>query len=186
MSNSLYFLRHAESVIDLKKPSRDWGITEDGKSRARELARSDVFKSFDGIVHSSENKAIQTADAFAEELDVELYEIPGLDELNREYKEILSNQDYRTRVRDALTYWDQNVPHWESAADGLTRFADAVKKINIMFYSMNVLVISHGIVLTLYFSRLKGFESIAYERWAQLKFLSWGLVRNDRLLIDII
>jgi len=173
-------------VIDLKKPVRDWDITDEGRARARELARLDVFKTLDGIVHSSEKKTIQTADAFAEELDIELYEVPGLAELKREHKEILSDQDYRMRVRNTLTNWDQNVPDWESAAGALTRFAEAVKKINIMFYSKNVLAISHGLVLTLFFCRLKGFESIAFERWAQLKFLSWGLVRNDRLLIDII
>lgn len=186
MTNSLYFLRHAETKVDSSTPIRDWPITVEGTDLARELGKSDKFSEIDGIVHSSEGKARQTAEAFAEGLDVQMYQLSGFDELRREHGGKLTDEEYRDRVRRTLSDSEGNVPGWESGASALKRFEEAARKIDIMFHQKNVLIVSHGIVLTLYFNRLKSFEAIAFERWSQLKFLAWGLVRNGRVLVDIV
>jgi len=186
VSNSIYFLRHAETAVNPSLPAHEWVITPNGIQKARELAKSEVFGKIEGIVHSSEKKAWQTADIFAQELDVEIYEIPELSELQRYHGGLLSSEEYRSLVRDALTDWDHNVHGWESGTEALHRFVEGVKRINIMFYSRNILAVSHGLVLTLYFCQLRDFQSIAYERWTQMPFLAWGLVRDGRILIDII
>jgi broad specificity phosphatase PhoE len=186
LTNSLYFLRHAETKVDLSKPARDWSITTEGAKLTRELVKSEKLSEIDGIIHSSEQKTKQTAEVFAEGLEVQMYQLSGFDELARDHEGKLSDQEYRDRVRMTLTEPEQSVPGWESGASGLKRFEDAVRKVDVMFHRKNVLIISHGIVLTLYFCKLKGFESIAYERWSQLKFLAWGLVRDGRLLVDIV
>jgi broad specificity phosphatase PhoE len=186
VSNSIYFLRHAETTVDPSLPSHEWSITPNGLRQARELAKSDVFGNIEGIVHSSEKKARQTADAFAEELAVDIYEIPELDELRRPHGDFLTNREYRSLVRETLMNWDHNVYGWESSTGALQRFVEGVKRINIMFYSRNILVVSHGLVLTLYFCQLRNFQSIAYERWTQMQFLAWGLVRDERVLIDLL
>ncbi len=186
VSNSIYFLRHAETAVDSSLPAHEWSITPNGLQQARELAKSEVFGKIEGVVHSSEKKAWQTADVFAQELDVEIYEIPELSELRRHHGELLSNVEYRRLVRETLTDWDYSVHGWESGAEALHRFVEGVKRINIMFYSRNILVVSHGLVLTLYFCQIRNFQSIAYERWTQMPFLAWGLVRDGRVLIDII
>jgi broad specificity phosphatase PhoE len=160
-------------------------VTPAGLQQTRELATSEVFDKIEGIVHSSEGKARQTADIFAEKLHVDLYELAEFDELHRQ-QDALSSNEYRARVRAALTNWDKSVPGWESGGDALRRFAEGVKRINIMFYSRNILVVTHGLVLTLYFCELRNFQSIAYERWTQMPFLAWGLVRDGRVLIDLI
>ncbi|MHA1864470.1 MAG: histidine phosphatase family protein [Candidatus Thorarchaeota archaeon] len=186
MSNSIYFLRHAETKIDRRKSVRNWDLTEAGTLSSMELAKSQVFSKIEGIVHSSENKAKQTADFIANETGAETYVLEEFDELKRNHKGFLENEEYRARVRLTLTDWENNVPDWESGEDALARFIDGVRRTNMMFHNKNVLVVSHGLVLTLYFSALTHFWKIAYERWAQLKFLSWGLVRDDRVLIDIV
>jgi broad specificity phosphatase PhoE len=186
MSNSIYLIRHAETKIDRSTPARNWPITPDGKQKSKELAATEAFGVIDGIVHSSEKKAHQTADAFAEGLNVQMYELSGLDELKREHEGKLTDEEYRTRVRDTLQNMDESVIGWESGASALRRFESAVKKVNIMFHQKNILVVTHGIVLTAYFCKLKNFQSIAYERWSQLKFLSWGMVRDGRVLIDLV
>jgi broad specificity phosphatase PhoE len=186
MTNSLYFLRHAETKVVLSKPARDWSITKAGASLAKELATSVKFSEIDGIIHSSEGKAKQTAEAFAEGLDVQMYQLSGLDELARNHEGKLNDEEYRERVHRAFSEPEKSVPGWESAASALKRFEDAVRKVDIMFHQKNVLIVSHGLVLTLYFCKLKGFEGIAYERWKQLKFLAWGLVRDGRALVDIV
>jgi len=186
LTNSLYFLRHAESKVDLSVPARDWSITANGAMLTKELANAKQLSAIDGIIHSSENKARQTAEIFAEGLEVQMYQLSGLDELVREHGGMLTNEEYRNRIRQTLTDWDGNVPGWESGASALERFEDAVQKIDIMFHLKNVLIVSHGIVLTIYFCKLKKFESIAFERWSQLGFLSWGLVRDGQVLVDLI
>ncbi len=186
MTNSLYFLRHAETKVDLSIPARDWSITDQGAVLAKELATSDKFSMIDGIIHSSEDKARQTAEAFAEGLDVQMYQLSGLDEMVREHGGMLTDEEYRERILRTFTDLDSNVPGWESGSSALSRFEDAVRKIDIMFHRKNVLIVSHGIVLTLYFSKLKGLEAIAFERWSQLEFLAWGLVRDGHVLVDIV
>jgi broad specificity phosphatase PhoE len=186
MSNSIYFLRHAETKVDLSAPAREWSITPNGLVKSKELASTEAFEVIQGIVHSSEKKARQTADAFADGLDVQMYELSGLDELMREHEGTLSDEEYRARVRDTLMDMENNQPGWESGAAALRRFESAVSKTNLMFHRKNILVVSHGIVLTAYFCKLKNFEAIAFERWSQLRWLSWGLVRGDRVLIDLV
>ena len=186
MSNSLYFLRHAETKLRHDIPVREWNLTRAGRQSTLELAESQVFSKIEGIIHSSEKKAKQTADIIAKTLAVETYELPELDELRRNHNGLLTNDEYRARVRLTLIDWEKNVPDWESGEDALSRFMEGVRRINIMFHSKNILVVSHGLVLTLYFSALTHFWKIAFERWAQLKFLSWGLVRDDKVLIDIV
>ena len=186
LSNSIILLRHAETSINPSLPAHEWSITTDGIKKTRELARSEIFTKIDGIIHSSERKARQTAEVFAEGLRVDLYEIPEFDEVHRPTGPPLSNNEYRLRVRETLTNWGRGPPGWESGAQALRRFSEALKRINIMFYDKNILVVSHGIILVLYFSQLRNLQSIAFERWTQMPFLAWGLVRDARVLIDII
>ena len=186
MSNSLYFLRHAQTRVDPERPVRKWDITSNGKLSTKELAESQVFSKIEGIIHSSEPKAKQTADIIQQVLPVDTYELPELDELHRDHKGYLSDEEYRARVRLTLTDWENSVPDWESGEDALNRFLEGVRRINLMFHDKNIIIVSHGLVLTLYFSALTHFWKIAYERWHQLKFLSWGLVRDDKVLIDIV
>ena len=186
MTNSLYFLRHAETKVNLSTPAREWPITKDGVLLVKELVASEKISEIDGIVHSSEGKAKQTAEVFAEGLDVQMYQLSGLDELARNHEGKLNDEEYRERVHRTLSDQEKSAPGWESAASALKRFEDAVRKVDIMFHRKNVLIVTHGIVLTLYFCKLKNFQSIAYERWKQLKFLAWGLVRDGRALVDIV
>ncbi|MCJ7817935.1 MAG: phosphoglycerate mutase family protein, partial [Candidatus Thorarchaeota archaeon] len=172
--------------IDLRKSARNWDLTEAGKLSSMELSKSQAFSKIDGIIHSSENKAKQTADIIAKETGVETYELEEFDELKRNHNASLTNEEYRALVRETLTNCEQPVTNWESGEDALARFMEGIRRTNMMFYDKNVLVVSHGLVMTLYFSSLTYFRKIAYERWAQLKFLSWGLVRDGKVLIDIV
>ncbi|MFW9810614.1 MAG: phosphoglycerate mutase family protein, partial [Candidatus Thorarchaeota archaeon] len=79
MSNSIYFLRHAETKFDPSLSVREWSITPNGVTESKKLAATEAFGFIEGIVHSSEKKARQTAEVFAEGLDVQTYELPGLD-----------------------------------------------------------------------------------------------------------
>jgi broad specificity phosphatase PhoE len=167
-------------------PAREWNLTRAGRRATREVVVSGFFDKIEGIIYSSEKKAKQTANIVAKYVDVDMYELPEIDELARDHNGILTNEEYRARVKATLTDWEGNQLGWESGESALTRFREGVRRMNHMFHNKNLLVVSHGLVLTLYFCDLKNFRNIAFERWSQLKFLSWGMVRDDKVLIDIV
>ena len=186
MSNSIILLRHAETNTDPSLPVHAWPITEEGIRKTRQLARSDIFTKIEGIVHSSEKKARQTAEVFAEGLRADLYEIPEFNELGRLAGPLLSNHEYRLYVRETLTDWEHSHHGWESGRDALQRISRAMEKVDITFHDKTILVVTHGIILTLYFSQLLSLQSTAFERWTRMPFLAWGLVKDGRVLVDII
>ena len=186
MSNSIYFLRHAETKVDKTKPAREWNLTKAGIRETKELAISDTFEKIDCVVYSSEKKAIRTAKILSKAMGVQMYELSELDELRRENEIFLTTEEYRSGVRETLLDWEHSVPSWESAQSALQRMLGGIRHINIMFYDNNVIAVSHGIVLSILFSHLRGLESIAFERWSRLAFLSWGLVRENKVLVDLI
>jgi broad specificity phosphatase PhoE len=145
-----------------------------------------MFTKIEAVIHSSERKAKQTADVFAERLRANLYEIPEFNELGRPAGPLLSNREYRLYVRETLTDWEHNHHGWESGRDALQRISSAVEQVNITFHDKTILVVTHGIILTLYFSQLLNLQSTAFERWTRMPFLAWGLARDGHVLIDII
>ena len=60
------------------------------------------------------------------------------------------------------------------------RGVDRIKEVE------NILIVSHGIVLTLYFAKLMDMMEVAYQRWVQLKFLSYGIVEDGVVKQDIV
>ena len=98
--------------MNRRKSIRNWDLTEAGRLSAQELAKSQVFSKIEGIVHSSENKAKQTADFIAAATGVDSYVLDEFDELKRNHKGYLTEQEYRARVRETLTDWDQPVQDW--------------------------------------------------------------------------
>jgi broad specificity phosphatase PhoE len=65
------------------------------------------------------------------------------------------------------------------------RFSNAVEEIISGSNANDLLIVAHGIVLTLYFAKLEGRLDRAFERWKKLRFLDWGITSNGRVVRDI-
>ncbi|MFW9919955.1 MAG: histidine phosphatase family protein [Candidatus Thorarchaeota archaeon] len=181
----LYILRHAQTRIDQARPAHEWHLSPEGVVAANELAHSLVFKNIDCIYASAEPKAQETAKPFSELFDLRINTHSGLNELYRGEDTSLSQDEYLSNIRCILQFPPIQVEGWESPALALSRFANAVSDIESEEYD-SVLIVSHGLVLSLFFSSLLNIHESLYERWRKLRFLSWGQISNGIVLRDLV
>lgn len=186
MPTEIVFLRHAETLVSSDSPANEWHLTPFGLRESTELAASGVLGEIDAIVSSDEMKAIQTAEPFARMFGLEIESNHNFRELNRNSGPLLAREEYLSCVQEVLRNPSARPNGWECAADALTRTKKGVQQIMSQYGSKRVLVVSHGLVLTLYFADLQAAMHEAFERWNRLLFCGWGVASNNRVLKDII
>lgn len=184
MNNTIYFLRHAQSVADSRAPQSTWLLSEVGLNQARD-ARRRMKTEFDVILSSAEQKAVRTAEIFVLDSSLEIQVDSVFNELNRDRGSFLSQADYNLRVKEAMTTSCMSVNGWETVQSALERFTNGVQRIDKEYTNKQILLVSHGIVLSLYFAALLNCEDVVYHRWLQLHPCSWGKVENGIVTIDI-
>ena len=75
---------------------------------------------------------------------------------------------------------------WESAHNALTRFQKIIEEIDMKYSDKRILIVSHGIVLTLYFVKLLEIPSNEFfSRWKSLLFCDWGVVKEGKVIKDM-
>ena len=185
MNNTLIFLRHAETKKDKDAPVSKWSLTGEGKKRAQDLAKTSIFDDVDIIISSSEKKAIETAKPFAERLGKEIIQITELGEIGRDKGGLLSKEEYNTMKARIFEDLDYTAHGWETARHALERFKSAVEKIDKEYECKKVLIVSHGTVMSLYFSELQNDLKNVFSRWKRLGFCDWGVVKNDDVVKDM-
>ncbi|UCH04892.1 MAG: histidine phosphatase family protein [Candidatus Thorarchaeota archaeon] len=185
MTTLIHLLRHAETKLDPSVPADRWHISEKGMESARVLASSGVFDNVDMIVTSAEDKAYETAMPIAKRIDVDITRNSSFNEMNRGTGPFTSHEEYLERVHSALSVPESSISGWETAANALRRFEQGIHNIESETGARSLLLVSHGLVLSLYFAHLLGTEEV-YERWRRLDFCSWGTVRNRKVVKDIV
>ena len=75
---------------------------------------------------------------------------------------------------------------WETIDSAMKRFNQGVEELSSKYHSKKLLVVSHGIVLTMYFASLLNCMDEAFDRWKKLRFCSYGIVKNGEVIKDII
>ena len=185
MPTEIVFLRHAETLADPDSSASKWRLTTSGLSESYELAASGILGEIDAIVSSDEMKAIETAEPFARLFELEIGRNHDFSELNRDASPFLIREEYLSCVQEVLTNSSAWPNGWECTADALTRTKMGVQQIMSQHGSKRVLVVSHGLVLTLYFADIQATMHEAFDRWNRLPFCGWGVVSNNRVLRDI-
>jgi len=123
----------------------------------------------DIIISSTEKKAIQTAFYLTKKTEKEIITISAFNELNRGEKVIETVEEYRRCVKAIFN--EAHVSGWETAETALKRFRIEIVKIDQEYTEKTILIVSHGIILTLYFGYLLALEICnLFERWEQFKF----------------
>lgn len=187
MSNEYVFLRHALTKIDSSKPAEQWELAEEGIRNITELVQSGVFDDIDIIVASAEMKAFQTAHFVKERIEKEISQMIEFNELNRGFSYLSSKEEYEKKVSIALLNIDKSINDWESAKSTLDRFLQGIENLNKKFSNKKILVVCHGINLSLYFAHLlKIPEKQLFARWKNLEFCAWGIVKKKEVVRDIV
>ena len=187
MNNTIVFLRHAETIINQDIPVDEWEISENGKKTTKEIIVSGIFDDIDKIIASEERKAIQTASFLAERLGKKIITNSDFNELGRGGGYVYSKNQYEKQVKKLFEVGRSEIKEWEEARSALRRIMRAIDYINKEYSNMKILVVSHGIVLSLYFSHLLGIKKEEYfNRWKRMEFCGFGIIKNKKVVKDII
>jgi broad specificity phosphatase PhoE len=161
----LILIRH--SVPDMRRDiaAADWRLSADGVARASSLARTLQPSGATKVFTSVEPKAIETAKALADVWGLDVEEVPGLQEHERPAAQWLSREEFEQKVRDLFGRPGEIVFGAESADHARRRFTMAVMRL-IARTDADVVVVTHGTVLTLFVAEATGVEPFAF--WKKL------------------
>ena len=158
----LVLVRHAQVRLDPELPPRLWELTAEGRTGADRLARLPVFAAIEAVVTSPEPKARATAEPIATTAGVELLVEQDL----REAERGASPVDDRARFVAQVDAWLDGapVPGWEARDAAAARIVACVTRL-LHQLSGDVVLVSHGTVLSLYLAWLRGEERVALSEW---------------------
>ena len=138
----VYLIRHAHTAPRADVPSSEWGLTDEGRAAARELAMRREWVDLALVAASPEPKARETAKPIATAAGLELRLDPDLREAGRPW----IDANYAALAKRYLS--GEPLPGWEPATDVRERIERAVRTLQIE-PGGNVAIVSHGLALSL-------------------------------------
>ena len=186
MNNKLIFLRHAPTIIDQDIPSDRWGIKPESIDTLTALSTLSDFQNIDLIYSSTKNRAVLTAGFFANKNNVNIIQVEELAEINKPGADKLPPEDYQQLKLQIFSDFDFSANNSETANQALIRFAQAIDVIDSSNIGKNILIVSHGITMSLYFAQLQSQLSDILSRWDKFKFSNYGVVLNGNVVRDIV
>lgn len=159
----LYLVRHAKPIFDRAKPPSRWELDPTGAGRLNRLASLPCFAEAYRIVSSSETKADQTAQAIAA-----IHGLPAVEQyeaLGELYKATLVDNHEQVMTELFLNPDQPVLEGWESAAGALARFRAAVDQLLLDAAGRDLVIASHGTVLSLYLAWLNGQPTVNPADW---------------------
>lgn len=176
-NNTFYFLRHAETEKDPNIQSKKWSLSLIGERHARQIAESGCFDAVDVVISSCEKKAFDTAEPIAGRLGSEIIQMDEFNEVARGDK-FLSKEEFEALKREKLENLDCKKDGGESGREAIARFNAGIQTVDNKYSCKNILIVSHGTILSLYFANVAGDNSDIYKRWKSMGFCSWGKVKR--------
>jgi broad specificity phosphatase PhoE len=163
---SLILVRHSVPEIRRDVPAAEWRLSHDGVARVRELARKLPAPDATRVYTSVEPKAKETARLLAEEWDMACEAIPGLHEHERPEAQVMTRDAFELKMRELFARKAERVFGAESAERARRRFTMAVMKL-VSSTPGDVIVVTHGTVITLFVAEAAGVEPFAF--WKKLE-----------------
>lgn len=185
-NNTLIFIRHAKTEVDKSVPIENWILTDDGYSSAQKLADEETFDDVDLLISSDEEKAFLTLKPLADKLRKKIVRVSDLGEIKRPNSERLTLEQYNQLKEKMLKDPNYTEQGWETANHALIRFTSAIEKINRENNRKRILIAAHGTVLTLYFANLQNKMQELFSRWSKMEFGGYGIVKDGKVIKDII
>lgn len=170
----LFLVRHARPVVDPARPPSEWDLDPAGVPLLEQFAGLPHWASACRIVSSAEPKASQTAAHIAGRHRLPPPETVGaLGELRK--GSFVANHA-EVVVRAFRQPEKPAADGWETAADALARFSGAIDRLIESARGRDLVVVSHGIVLSLYLSRLQGQSRVDPDDWARIRMPDYCVV----------
>jgi broad specificity phosphatase PhoE len=149
-SSLIVFIKHALPVLDASRPPRDWRLSAEGRLQSRVLAeRLRAFTPL-RLISSVEPKAIETGQIVAEQLDVPLTLLEGLQEFERPALPIMTRTEHERMNKAIFTDFERPVLGTESARGALDRFSRALSTQLEQTEEQTLAIVTHGTVISLF------------------------------------
>ena len=181
----LILVKHSLPEVREDIPAREWTLSEEGRTRARELAGKLFSYQPEIMVSSVEPKARETASILAENLGLEFQEVAGLHEHDRSGAPYYSKNEFQTLVQEFFAKPAELIFGNETANSALGRFRQAVDVVLNSYSNKNIVVVTHGTVISLYVSWLTGCDG--YVLWQELGLPSFVVLDiQSKTLIETV
>lgn len=141
----LYFITHAEVVIDPKVPVPDWPLSDIGRTRHEGGTRAPYAQNITAVYSSDERKARDGAEILAQARGLPVQVVEPLHENDRSATGFLPKEDFERVADQFFAQPDVSVRGWETARDAQSRIVQAVQGIAGADTSTgDIAIIAHG------------------------------------------
>ena len=154
----VWFVRHAQVVLELDRPASSWKLSAEGHAAADDLAVS--LAPVPRVLSSPEPKAVATAEPLARRSGVEVEVDARLGEVARDAN-LPDAASHRAAVRAYLS--GEAIHGWESADVACARFSTALDGLD------DAAVVTHATILALFL----GYDFDAWSRIALPDVIEW-------------
>jgi broad specificity phosphatase PhoE len=181
--SSVVLVKHSLPTVVETVPAAAWRLSPAGAARCVTLAER--LRSFDtrAIATSIEPKAVETATLVGQELDVPVEIVEGLHEHDRREVKLLGDAEYAAAVAMLFARPRELVFGRETAAAALARFDAAVTGLLAAAPAVDdVIVVSHGTVISLFVAAHAGTDGLAL--WKALGLPSFVVLDRNDLRIE--
>lgn len=161
----LVLVRHSVPEIRREVPAAEWRLSEAGVARAAAFATQLDPGTARIVCSSQEPKAVETARALGGAWGLEVELLPGLQEHRRPEAQMLSRDQFEARIRELFARPSELVFGAETADQARRRFTLALMRL-ITRAPQDVVVVSHGTVMTLFVAEAAGVDPFSF--WTRL------------------
>lgn len=179
----LVLVRHSEPRIEHDMPASSWRLSAAGRKGSERLAARLNGYVPSAISCSSEPKAVETAEIVAGELAAPVESVDGLEEHHRDNTPFLHRSEFEESVRQLFSSPDRLVLGAETARQALDRFSATVDGL-IETQQSDIIVVTHGTVMTLYVADVAGVEPMRF--WTRLGLPSFVALTVPDMRVDSI
>lgn len=139
---TLYYLTHAEVVIDPDMPVPDWHLSAQGRDRHARFAA--LCPPLRCVVSSGERKAAEGAAILADAQGLRVTEVPELHENDRSSTGYLPGPEFEAMADAFFARPRDSVRGWERAVDAQARVVAALKRLIQRAPPGDIAVVAHG------------------------------------------
>lgn len=155
------YITHPQVQVDPNVPVPEWKLSEIGRQRATEAARSSWVTTLTRIVSSDETKAIETAEILALAAGRPVEVMPGMGENDRSATGFLPPNRFEEAADRFFAHPTESYRGWERAIDAQARIVSQVLSVLAAHDPEKpIAFVGHGAVGTLLKCHLQG-RSIA-------------------------
>jgi broad specificity phosphatase PhoE len=165
--NYLILVRHSISQTDPNQPADQWGLSEEGRQHCPQLAEQLAPYRPDIIITSTELKAQETGRLVGEQLNVPVQTAANLHEHKRGNVGWFENKaEFEAQVGRFFAEPGELVFGEETADQSHQRFAQAVAQVVRRYPQQNIVIVTHGTVLSLFVGRTVELDPFSF--WQRL------------------